>query len=399
MSKSSAISAPPGTVARSRTTTAKSEVIKDATSSRVETSTSFVGCDQGEEWRRLQIRRAELDLRFSLLTGQTFRWKEIARTEGGGEWRGVVRDKIVSLRQDPESLQYRVHGVGDPASAEQLLVEFFNLDHPLESLYSSWVEADCRFRAVGPCLPGARVLRQDPVECVFSFICSSNNNISRITSMVASLCRALGRPLGEVDGESYYQFPTLEALQSVSEEALREASFGYRAPWIAKAARMLLERGGEEYLLSLRGRPREEVQEALTQLPGVGKKVAACIALFSLDKHDEIPVDTHVWQIAVRHYLPHLKNKSLTPAVHDAVGAFFRERFGPYAGWAHNTLFVADLPAYKPFLKQSQPPPGEPEAAEPEEEQVPATKRRRGPGKLKGASKGPTKRGKAVVYV
>jgi hypothetical protein len=30
---------------------------------------------------------------------------------------------------------------------------------------------------------------------------------------------------------------------------------------------------------------------------GVGPKVAACVALFSLDKHDAIPVDTHVWQV------------------------------------------------------------------------------------------------------
>ena len=33
---------------------------------------------------------------------------------------------------------------------------------------------------------------------------------------------------------------------------------------------------------------------------GIGPKVAACVALFSLDKHAAIPVDTHVWQIAVR---------------------------------------------------------------------------------------------------
>ena len=35
--------------------------------------------------------------------------------------------------------------------------------------------------------------------------------------------------------------------------------------------------------------------------------MAACICLFALDKHEAIPVDTHVWQLAVRHYTPHLK--------------------------------------------------------------------------------------------
>jgi N-glycosylase/DNA lyase len=39
------------------------------------------------------------------------------------------------------------------------------------------------------------------------------------------------------------------------------------------------------------------VIEALCTLPGVGPKVAACIALFSLDQNHAIPVDTHVWKV------------------------------------------------------------------------------------------------------
>ena len=36
-------------------------------------------------------------------------------------------------------------------------------------------------------LPGVRCLRQDPWECTLSFICSSNNNIKRITLLVNAL--------------------------------------------------------------------------------------------------------------------------------------------------------------------------------------------------------------------
>ena len=42
------------------------------------------------------------------------------------------------------------------------------------------------------------MLRQDPVECLFQFVCSSNNHISRIHGMVERLCRAYGTPLPPV---------------------------------------------------------------------------------------------------------------------------------------------------------------------------------------------------------
>lgn len=37
------------------------------------------------------------------------------------------------------------------------------------------------------------------------------------------------------------------------------------------------------------------------------------MCLFALDKHSAVPVDTHVWQLALRYYAPHLKGKTLTP--------------------------------------------------------------------------------------
>lgn len=46
---------------------------------------------------------------------------------------------------------------------------------------------------------GARMLRQDPVECLFQFICSSNNHISRIHGMVERLCATYGTPLTTID--------------------------------------------------------------------------------------------------------------------------------------------------------------------------------------------------------
>lgn len=66
-----------------------------------------------------------------------------------------------------------------------------------------------------------------------------------------------------------------------------------------------------------------------------------------------MPVDTHVWDIAVRDYAPSLKDaKSLTPAVYNQVGDAFRTVFPHKAGWAHSVLFAAELPDFRQLLPQ-----------------------------------------------
>lgn len=57
---------------------------------------------------------------------------------------------------------------------------------------------------------------------------------------------------------------------------------------------------GLDWLMNLRKANAAEVQQALIGLPGVGRKVADCVAVFSLDQTSAVPVDTHVWSIACR---------------------------------------------------------------------------------------------------
>eukprot|EP00041_Stephanoeca_diplocostata_P021132 m.486433 g.486433 ORF g.486433 m.486433 type:complete len:98 (-) comp21743_c1_seq33:10-303(-) len=59
-------------------------------------------------------------------------------------------------------------------------------------LYNTWAKKDMRLKTVAKCIPGLRILRQDPTECLVSFLCSSNNNISRITQMLAKLREQYG---------------------------------------------------------------------------------------------------------------------------------------------------------------------------------------------------------------
>ncbi|KAK7282698.1 hypothetical protein RIF29_11679 [Crotalaria pallida] len=302
-------------------------------------------------WVPLNLTLEELSLPLTFPTGQTFRWKNTAPSQ----YTGVVGPHLLSLTHlQNGDVSYSLHRTRENADVDEartVLLDFLNAGVSLAGIWKSFSDSDERFAELALHLRGARVLRQDPFECLIQFLCSSNNNIGRITKMVDHVS-SLGTYLGSVEGFEFHAFPTLEQLSSVSEEELRKAGFGYRAKYIVGTVNALQSKpgGGEEWLLSLRKLDLEDVICALCTLPGVGPKVAACIALFSLDQHHAIPVDTHVWQIATKYLLPELAGSRLTPKLCSRVAEAFVTKYGRYAGWAQTLLFIAELPSQKALL-------------------------------------------------
>ena len=62
----------------------------------------------------------------------------------------------------------------------------------------------------------------------------------------------------------------------------------------------------------------------------------------SLDKHDVVPVDTHIHSIAMTYYGQNDKNTSkqqLTTANYDDIASFFEKLWQPLSGWAQAVRF------------------------------------------------------------
>ena len=341
-------------------------------------SSSLAAISPENEWIDLKVDPGELRPSATLTNGQCFNWIVVDVEEDAmapdtpnsssawgvhdaKEWVGPLGGRVVCIRETPATTLCRVlRGPVDGIVDE--LRSYFRLETPLLPLYGEWSKSDARLAKIAPCIPGCRILRQDPVECLFSFICSSNNNIPRITKLLASLREEYGGHLVDiptrtddgVDGSmSLYSFPSLESLSAASEDGLRDLGLGYRARYIVETRDLLAEKGGAAFLLGLRAvADARAVQDELTEFAGVGRKVADCVALFSLDQDAAIPVDVHVQHIASRDYDPTVLGgaKSLTPRVYGRVGDLFRDRFGERAGWAHSLLFVAELPSFRPVL-------------------------------------------------
>jgi N-glycosylase/DNA lyase len=272
------------------------------------------------------------------------RWQKLPEND---EWRCVLRDRIVSLKQDPSHLYYRAYAPRSPSASSTLLptppvstpsshtdsqtasnaddssndetlalvIHYLNLSSNLTGLYSQWSDSDPNFKKKAPNFTGIRILRQDAWEALVSFICSSNNNIARISQMVEKLCIHYGDLIGTVEGRTYHNFPSPEALTGDDVEGrLRLLGFGYRAKYIYQTAIMVAQEREKGWLNSLRNpespavgvepspggamRPEgregyREAHEKLLELQGVGPKVADCVCLMGLGWGEAVPVDTH----------------------------------------------------------------------------------------------------------
>ena len=114
---------------------------------------------------------------------------------------------------------------------------------------------------------------------------------------------------GEASYRSTYRtlketFPTHYQIAEASAEYIaRPIVSGGLSNLKAKAIRNLLdvivEKFGEPTLKPLRKMSDEDAESFLLSLPGVGKKVARCVLMYSLGRQ-VFPVDTHCWRIARR---------------------------------------------------------------------------------------------------
>jgi N-glycosylase/DNA lyase len=169
--------------------------------------------------------------------------------------------------------------------------------------------------------PGLRILRQDPWECLVTFILSQNNNIPRVKGIVERMAGRYGTCRGGV-----HAFPTPEALAAAGTEGLRQCGAGFRAKYISAAAQAVCQ----GFLHTLAQEPTRAVLETL---PGVGPKVADCVLLYAFGQKQVFPVDVWVRRVMREYYFD---GGAATP---QAVWAFARETFGAYAGCAQQYLF------------------------------------------------------------
>jgi N-glycosylase/DNA lyase len=215
----------------------------------------------------------EYDLAATLESGQAFRW-----VERGGSWEGVVGRRWVRLCQEAGAGGIQAETVVEPGDWGWLR-DYLRIEDDLGSVLASFPNDGPMTAAVASCR-GLRLLRQDPWECLASFLLSSTKQIPQIREGVRLLCERFGEAIeGPAGGERIFAFPTAEVLAGVGESELRGCRIGFRAKYLKGTAEVVAR--GELSLEAVRGLPLEQARERLVALPGVGPKIADCVLLFA----------------------------------------------------------------------------------------------------------------------
>ncbi|MCK9278379.1 MAG: 8-oxoguanine DNA glycosylase [Methanoculleus sp.] len=272
------------------------------------------------------------DLDGTLSCGQAFRWEKAE-----GWWQGVVEDRAIRIRQDANRLTFA------GADAE-FVCNYFRLDQDLPAILLS-IDRDPTIGAAIRECRGLRLVRQQPWECLASYICATNTNIPAVKRRVALMAERYGKPLNGPFGTTH-AFPEPETLVAACCADLRDCKLGYRTEYVREAAAIVAER--PDWAEQVAALPFEEARRTLMQFRGVGPKAADCVLLFAFGFFEAFPVDVWIHRIVAETYLPDLTGRSCTPAEYERIRRFARDYFGQYAGYAQEYLYCARGPARRP---------------------------------------------------
>jgi N-glycosylase/DNA lyase len=190
---------------------------------------------------------------------------------------------------------------------------------------------ECLRQAVSKCC-GLRLLRQDPWECLASFILSSTKQIVQIRQIVRELRQRFGDRVATPTGTpAAFAFPQPEQLAVLSEAELRQCKMGFRAPYLRAAAQRVA--AGEIDLTAIERMELPAAREELLRFAGVGEKIADCVLLFAYGFPTAFPVDVWVHRVLMKYYFRSRKVSA------ERLRKFVCQHFGPHAGYAQQYLF------------------------------------------------------------
>ena len=270
-----------------------------------------------------------IDVDNSINSGQVFLWKK-----NKGFWYGVNGNDVLKVDEN-----------GNTNSYQNYNVDFFRKKDNLDKIIKS-ISKDKTVKIAVKKFQGLRILRQDPFQCLISFIVSSNSNIPKIKSNIENISKKFGKKI-KFQNQEFFLFPNPKKLAKVPINEITSCGVGYRAKFIKEAAKIIDKKEIDfDYLKKC---DYQDAKENICQIPGVGNKVADCVLLFSLDKLEAVPLDRWIIRILEKYYSKkfEMNTKTITEKQYNILHKKIVNHFGPFAGYSQQFLFKMEREIYQ----------------------------------------------------
>ena len=264
----------------------------------------------------------------SINSGQVFLWGK-----NGNDWYGINGQDILKINKN-----------GIIKSLLNSKTNFFRKNDNMQEIIKSISKDEIVKKSVKQYV-GLRIFKQDPFQCMISFIISSNSNIQKIKSSLEKISKKFGTKV-KIQNKEFFLFPKPEKLANASIKEIKKCGVGYRAPFIKQASKMIvLKKINFKYLEKC---DYQEAKKKICVIPGIGNKVADCILLFSLNKLEAFPLDTWMIKILEKYYSNqfNIETKTITEKQYQILHEKIVNYFGPYCGYAQQFLFKMERENY-----------------------------------------------------
>ena len=261
-----------------------------------------------------------LDLDNTICCGQIFRYEKLE----DDSYIVILKDRVVKLKYIDNKLYIDSNNMNN---IENVIREYLDLDRDYISIIENIKECD---DVLGKYLDksiGLKMIKQDPIECIISYIISQNNSVRNIKNSLDLISYKFGDKVMFLDKE-YYLFPSIDKLSKISLEEFRECKVGFRDRYLVDIISDIVEnRLNVNYIFEMNS---EDSLRYLMSFRGIGMKVASCILLFAYGKYDVYPIDTWVKKYMDTNY--GIKDEK-------KIKEFCKEKYGKYSGLAIQYMF------------------------------------------------------------
>lgn len=280
----------------------------------------------------MKLNQTPFDLDLTLCCGQVFNWKK-----RDGWWYGVIGVTPIKIQQINQTLHFE-------NARWDLVKNYFGLNDDLNEIKNK-INRDEHIEMALNSFWGLRIIKQDPWECLISYICATFKSIAAIRTMLFKLSRKFGQKKS-LDDFIVYSFPGPEKLRLAKRNELLECGLGYRSKYVIESSNIIFQY--DSFFEELKNLSYLEAKKLLIKLPGIGPKAADCILLFSLGKTIAFPVDVWIKRAIINHYSDHFtkqfisrisNSRSISNSEYYKLNEFGRNYFGEFAGYAQEYLF------------------------------------------------------------